>query len=183
MGRTVEAISSGCSPMLQIFGLLSNGRPRLSTGIRAERGEKRSCRGEPHALVLNSRRDSAMVENPPAVGTGGDMDFVRRISPSSGAGRAVMSPPCGRPSSGRIVVLFEREPVGGTCMNWGCIPTKHLLHQTKVLRELRTSKTLERPGWRGRPELAAGPRGEAQGRRSARPRRRVPAPDGTGSSW
>jgi len=30
-------------------------------------------------------------------------------------------------------------------MNVGCIPTKHLLHQTKVLREIRTTKTLDGP--------------------------------------
>ena len=46
---------------------------------------------------------------------------------------------------GKSVVLFEKEWVGGTCMNVGCIPTKHLLHQTKVLRELRTTKTLDGP--------------------------------------
>lgn len=45
----------------------------------------------------------------------------------------------------RRVVLFERDRVGGTCMNWGCIPTKHLLHQTKVFREIRTSKILDGP--------------------------------------
>ncbi|MCX6560059.1 MAG: dihydrolipoyl dehydrogenase [Candidatus Aminicenantes bacterium] len=46
---------------------------------------------------------------------------------------------------GRSVVLFERDRVGGTCMNWGCIPTKHLLHQTKVFQEVRRSKTLTGP--------------------------------------
>lgn len=46
---------------------------------------------------------------------------------------------------GKSVVLFEKEWVGGTCMNVGCIPTKHLLHQTKILRELRTAKTLDGP--------------------------------------
>ncbi len=46
---------------------------------------------------------------------------------------------------GKSVVLFEKEWVGGTCMNVGCIPTKHLLHQTKILREIRTAKTLEGP--------------------------------------
>jgi len=46
---------------------------------------------------------------------------------------------------GKSVVLFEKEWVGGTCMNVGCIPTKHLLHQTKILREIRTSKTLDGP--------------------------------------
>ncbi len=45
----------------------------------------------------------------------------------------------------RSVVLFERDRVGGTCMNWGCIPTKHLLHQTKVFREIRGSKILDGP--------------------------------------
>ncbi|MCX6566362.1 MAG: FAD-dependent oxidoreductase, partial [Candidatus Aminicenantes bacterium] len=46
---------------------------------------------------------------------------------------------------GKSVVLFEKEWVGGTCMNIGCIPTKHLLHQTKILREIRTAKTLDGP--------------------------------------
>ncbi|MDD8027675.1 MAG: dihydrolipoyl dehydrogenase [Acidobacteriota bacterium] len=46
---------------------------------------------------------------------------------------------------GRSVVLFERDRVGGTCMNYGCIPTKHLLHQTKVFQEVRRSKTLQGP--------------------------------------
>jgi dihydrolipoamide dehydrogenase len=43
------------------------------------------------------------------------------------------------------VLLVEEDRVGGTCMNYGCIPTKYLLHQTKVLREVRTSKTLTGP--------------------------------------
>lgn len=43
------------------------------------------------------------------------------------------------------VVVFEEDRVGGTCMNYGCIPTKHLLHQTKVYQEIRKSRTLEGP--------------------------------------
>jgi dihydrolipoamide dehydrogenase len=43
------------------------------------------------------------------------------------------------------VVLIEEDAVGGTCMNRGCIPTKHLLHQTKLLGELRSSKMLDGP--------------------------------------
>jgi dihydrolipoamide dehydrogenase len=46
---------------------------------------------------------------------------------------------------GKSVVLFERDRVGGTCMNWGCIPTKSLLHQTKVFHELRKNKALQGP--------------------------------------
>ena len=37
---------------------------------------------------------------------------------------------------GRKVVLFEEDRIGGTCMNYGCIPTKYLLHQTKILKEV-----------------------------------------------
>ena len=43
---------------------------------------------------------------------------------------------------GRKAVLFEEDRVGGTCMNYGCIPTKYLLHQTKVLKEVRETKTI-----------------------------------------
>lgn len=43
------------------------------------------------------------------------------------------------------VVVFEEDAVGGTCMNYGCIPTKHLLHQTKIYKEIKTSKKLDGP--------------------------------------
>ena len=45
----------------------------------------------------------------------------------------------------KSVVLFEEDRVGGTCMNYGCIPTKHLLHQTKVFLEATKSKILDGP--------------------------------------
>jgi dihydrolipoamide dehydrogenase len=45
----------------------------------------------------------------------------------------------------RTVVLFEMDRVGGTCMNYGCIPTKYLLHQTKVLKEIRENRNLSGP--------------------------------------
>jgi dihydrolipoamide dehydrogenase len=40
------------------------------------------------------------------------------------------------------VVLIESDELGGTCMNYGCIPTKYLLHQTQVYKELRESKNI-----------------------------------------
>ncbi len=43
---------------------------------------------------------------------------------------------------GRKVVLFDEDRIGGTCMNYGCIPTKYLLHQTKILKEVRETKTV-----------------------------------------
>ncbi len=45
----------------------------------------------------------------------------------------------------KSVVLFEEDAVGGTCMNYGCIPTKHLLHQTKVWRDVRADRCLTGP--------------------------------------
>jgi len=46
---------------------------------------------------------------------------------------------------GKKVVLFEREALGGTCMNWGCIPAKFLLHETKVFKEARENKNIDGP--------------------------------------
>ena len=40
---------------------------------------------------------------------------------------------------GAKVTLIERNRVGGTCLNRGCIPTKSLLHDAKLLRLLRGS--------------------------------------------
>jgi dihydrolipoamide dehydrogenase len=45
----------------------------------------------------------------------------------------------------KSVLLFEEDRIGGTCMNYGCIPTKHLLHQTKVYLEATRSKVLDGP--------------------------------------
>ena len=36
---------------------------------------------------------------------------------------------------GLSVGLAERAELGGVCLNWGCIPTKSLLHTADVMRE------------------------------------------------
>ena len=38
---------------------------------------------------------------------------------------------------GADVVLIERAELGGTCLNWGCIPTKSLLAGADLLRRIR----------------------------------------------
>ena len=43
------------------------------------------------------------------------------------------------------ITLVEADRIGGTCINYGCIPTKYLLHQTKILKEVAGTKTLEGP--------------------------------------
>ncbi|OGD26388.1 MAG: dihydrolipoyl dehydrogenase [Candidatus Aminicenantes bacterium RBG_13_63_10] len=46
---------------------------------------------------------------------------------------------------GRNTLLVEEDRVGGTCMNWGCIPAKFLLHQTGLYRWLRVNTRLSGP--------------------------------------
>lgn len=46
---------------------------------------------------------------------------------------------------GLKVTLVEQDRVGGTCINYGCIPAKYLLHRTKVLHELKTARDLTGP--------------------------------------
>ena len=38
---------------------------------------------------------------------------------------------------GQRVALVERESLGGTCLNWGCIPTKALLKNANVVETIR----------------------------------------------
>ena len=37
---------------------------------------------------------------------------------------------------GKKVVCIEKERVGGTCLNWGCIPTKALLESAEMFRKM-----------------------------------------------
>lgn len=41
---------------------------------------------------------------------------------------------------GHSVVLFEKDKLGGTCMNKGCIPTKSLLHSSEVFANLKKAE-------------------------------------------
>jgi dihydrolipoamide dehydrogenase len=46
---------------------------------------------------------------------------------------------------GKKVALVEKDKLGGTCLNYGCIPAKYLLHQTTIFREIQESKNLRGP--------------------------------------
>lgn len=39
---------------------------------------------------------------------------------------------------GKKVICVEKERVGGTCLNWGCIPTKALLENAQLYKTLKT---------------------------------------------
>ena len=41
---------------------------------------------------------------------------------------------------GGKVTLVEKEELGGTCLNWGCIPTKALLRGVELLETLAAGK-------------------------------------------
>lgn len=41
---------------------------------------------------------------------------------------------------GHSVVLFEKDKLGGTCLNRGCIPTKSFLHSSEIYAELKKAE-------------------------------------------
>ncbi len=43
---------------------------------------------------------------------------------------------------GRKVALVEREALGGTCLNWGCIPTKSLIASSTLVHQCREGAAL-----------------------------------------
>ena len=43
---------------------------------------------------------------------------------------------------GAEVTVIEKNKLGGTCLNVGCIPTKALLASADVLRTVKEAKTL-----------------------------------------
>lgn len=42
-------------------------------------------------------------------------------------------------------LLIEEDRVGGTCINYGCIPTKYLLYHTHLVDEVKRSRVVEGP--------------------------------------
>ncbi len=45
-------------------------------------------------------------------------------------------------AKGLSVVLFEKDKVGGVCLNKGCIPTKAILHSAELYEEMKCSDDL-----------------------------------------
>ncbi len=43
---------------------------------------------------------------------------------------------------GKKVICVDRDEVGGVCLNWGCIPTKALLHVGEVIRHIERAATI-----------------------------------------
>ena len=45
-------------------------------------------------------------------------------------------------AKGLSVVLFEKDKIGGVCLNRGCIPTKAILHSAQVYEEMKCAENL-----------------------------------------
>ena len=45
-------------------------------------------------------------------------------------------------SQGKKVIMFEKESIGGICLNKGCIPTKSIMHASEIFREILNSENL-----------------------------------------
>ncbi len=56
-----------------------------------------------------------------------------------GGGSAGLVAAAGAASLGAKVVLIEKHKMGGDCLNYGCVPSKALLHSAKVAYTIRTS--------------------------------------------
>ncbi len=58
-------------------------------------------------------------------------------------------------SAGRSVCLVEKADLGGTCLNWGCIPTKFLLGGTAPVEALEAQARMKAAAGEVRIDLAA----------------------------
>lgn len=43
---------------------------------------------------------------------------------------------------GKKILLAEKELLGGVCLNWGCIPTKALLHSAKIFYQAQHAESM-----------------------------------------
>ncbi len=43
---------------------------------------------------------------------------------------------------GASVAIVEKEELGGTCLNWGCIPTKTLIASSELLERIKTAESM-----------------------------------------
>lgn len=59
-----------------------------------------------------------------------------------GAGPAGYTAAFHAAAKGMSVVIFEKDEIGGVCLNKGCIPTKTVLHSSEIFYEMKNSSPL-----------------------------------------
>lgn len=67
------------------------------------------------------------------------MDEFDLIVIGSGAGMHIVSHAV---SEGMRVALVEHGPIGGTCLNIGCIPSKMLIYPADMIRAIQHAKSV-----------------------------------------
>src|SRR5512136_3448775 len=76
--------------------------------------------------------------------------FIYRLTPSgmehfdvlvvgSGSGMTIVE---GAINKGLRVALVEKDPLGGTCLNRGCIPSKMVIYPADVVQEIKHAAAL-----------------------------------------
>lgn len=59
-----------------------------------------------------------------------------------GAGPAGYTAALHAAACGLTVVMFEKDMIGGVCLNRGCIPTKTILHSAELYKEMKSAQEL-----------------------------------------
>lgn len=59
-----------------------------------------------------------------------------------GAGPAGYTAALHAAANGKTVVLFEKDNIGGVCLNKGCIPTKSIIHASEIFKSIQNSHNL-----------------------------------------
>ena len=71
-----------------------------------------------------------------------------------GGGPAGYSAAIRAAQKGLKVILFEKEAMGGACLNKGCIPTKTILHCTDLYKSLKKADKFGKACYGGKCWLA-----------------------------
>ncbi|MBR2526362.1 NAD(P)/FAD-dependent oxidoreductase [bacterium] len=59
-----------------------------------------------------------------------------------GAGPAGVTTALIAANNGKKVILFEKDKIGGICLNKGCIPTKTIMHSADLYRDAKSSENI-----------------------------------------
>lgn len=59
-----------------------------------------------------------------------------------GAGPAGVTTALIAANNGKSVILFEKDNIGGICLNKGCIPTKTIMHSADLYKEAKSSENI-----------------------------------------
>ena len=112
-------------PILTLVGVITGKDEELPEEIPERRGRDSSSDLYPRRLQRPRVRQLRL----PQVSTSGDGYDIAIVGAGPGGYVAAIR----AAQMGAPVLLVEKSELGGTCLNWGCIPTKSFLSDVKVL--------------------------------------------------